>query len=94
MKRLVAYKELRYEFPNRVRYHAETSSDADIQIRMSYKTAFLFIDGQNVCTFYPSKTDKPEFWIREIKEYCEDYGYNISDEKALELAKYMIDNVR
>ena len=94
MKRLVTYKELNAEFPVRIRYHAEISPDPDIQIKMSYKTAFLFIDGQNVCTFYPNKTDKPEFWVKEIKEYCEDYGYNINDEKALELAKYMIDNVR
>ena len=94
MKRLVTYTELRGEFPTSIRYHSETPSNDTICMKMSYKTALLFADGQNICSFYPRKTDKPEFWVNAIKDACESNGYTITDERALELAKYMVENVR
>lgn len=98
MKRYVMssdeYPSLRGEFSGKIRYHSESTNDSGVQIKLSYKTAFLYINGENVCSFYPSKGDTLEFWVRELKESCQDYGHPISDAKAEELAAYMLENIR
>ena len=98
MKRYIkfaeTYPELRGEFPIKISYHSTSNNNSDIQIKLSYKTALLFINGQNVCSFYPTPKDSPNFWVREIKEACQDYGYNVSDDKAYDLATYMVENIR
>lgn len=98
MKRYVVssseYPTLRGEFPVKIRYHSESNNDSGVQIKLSYKTAFLYIDGENVCSFYPSRGDTTEFWVHELKESCQDYGHPISDAKAEELATYMLENIR
>ena len=98
MKRYIrlndAYPSLVGKFPYKIKYHSESGSDDEVEIKLSYKTALLFINGQNVCSFYPTSTSNPEFWVKEIQESCEDYGHPISKEKALALTTYMIDNIR
>lgn len=88
------YPEYRMDFPVSVIYHSESDTDDAVQIKLSYKTALLFIDGNNVGSLYPDPTDSLDIWVKELKECCEDYGHPISDEKALELATYMIDNIK
>lgn len=84
---------LKAEFPGEILYHSASDED-DVQIKLSYKTALLFIDGKNVCSLYPKPTQSPDIWVRELKEWCEDYGHPISNERALELATYMITNIK
>lgn len=95
MKRLVTYKELHYDFPGiKVMPHSTYDFDDNVEVRMSYKTALLYVNGQNIGSFYPKPTDNPEFWVSTIKEFCEDNGSPISEDKALDLAEYAINNVR
>lgn len=95
MKRLVYSSEFRAEFPGiRTMYHDKSAFDDRVEIRMSYKTALLFIDGQHVTSFYPSKSHTPAYWVDDIMGYCADYGVPISEGKAYELADFMIRTVR
>lgn len=95
MKRYIKQDaELRAEFPGKIIYHSESDADSGVQIKLSYKTALLYIDGVNVCSMYPSPKDPVNFWTREIKDWCSEYNHPISDARATELATYMIENIR
>lgn len=96
MKRYIKQSapELRAEFPGKIKYHAESNTDSGVQIKLSYKTALLYIDGVNVCSMYPTPTDSVDMWVREIKEWCSDYDHPISDDRARELAEYMVTNIK
>lgn len=88
------YPSLKAEFPVKIRPHSESNSDQNVQVKLSYKTALLYIDGNNVCSMYPTPKDPIDFWARELKEQCLDYGQPISNDRATELAKYMVENIR
>ena len=97
MKRYIrsseGYPRLHGELPVQILYHSQSDTSSDVQIKLSYKTAFLYIDDENVCSFYPKPGDSPDYWSMYIKEICQDNDCNISDERANELAIYMIDNI-
>lgn len=88
------YPEFKCTFPVKIYNHSESDIMDRVQVKMSYKTALLYIDGENVLIFYPEKGDKPIWYAESIKDACEKYNVDISDEQALELAKYSIENVR
>lgn len=81
-------------FPVEIKYHDTSDQNQDVVVKMSYKTALLFVDGVNVCSYYPKKTDNPEFWVKELMEECATCGHPIDETRAYELAEYMISNVR
>lgn len=63
-----------------------------VQVKISYLTALLFIDGENVCTFYPKNCD--EGLIESIvKSYYKDYGINLSKDELRAIAQFTIDKM-
>ena len=60
-----------------------------MQVRISYLTALLFIDGENVCTFYPQNCHE-ELVESIIKSYCRDYGIDLSKDELRAIAQYTI----
>lgn len=89
------YPELHQEFPVRIKYHSSsTTSDGRVQIKLSYKTALLFVDGINVSSFYPEKSYSVDLIASIIADLCEDAGYEISRNDANALAQYCKENIR
>jgi hypothetical protein len=89
------YPELHMNFPVQIKYHGNsTTSDGRVQIKLSYKTALLFVDGINVSSFYPEKSYSVDFIASIIADLCEDAGYEISSNDANALAQYCKEHIR
>lgn len=81
--------EFRMVFDGIKLYYNEEIVNDRIQIKISYKTALLFIDGINICSFYPTKSNAK--WVAEdIMEYCMENGVVVSKEEAEAITRYCV----
>lgn len=59
-----------------------------ISVKISNKTALIFVDGNNICSLYPQSLDVSET-AEIIKEYCNDYNVEITTEESEIIAKWI-----
>ena len=59
-----------------------------ISVKISYLTALLFIDGNHIMSYYARECTE-EHLARFIKEDCQDYGIELSNEECEAIAKYI-----
>lgn len=82
--------ELKMRFDGiKIYYNGGIIVNDRVQVRISYLTALLFIDGENVCTFYPKNCDE-ELIGSIVKSYCRDHGIDLSKDELRAIAQYTI----
>ena len=59
-----------------------------ISVKISNKTALIFVDGNNICSLYPQSLNVSEA-AEIIKEYCNDYNVEITTEESEVIAKWI-----
>lgn len=70
-------------------YNDEMTVNERVRVKISYLTAFLFIDGKNVCSFYPQNLDE-EMAESIVGSYCMDYGIDLTKDELRAIAQYTI----
>lgn len=69
-------------------YNDGTKVNDRVQVKISYLTALLFIDGNHITSYYAQEC-ATEILARFIKEDCEDYGIELSKEESTAIARYI-----
>ena len=70
----------------------EMTVNERVRVKISYLTAFLFIDGENICSFYPQNLDE-EMVESIVGSYCMDHGIDLTREELRAIAQYTIRKV-
>lgn len=63
-----------------------------ISIKLSNKTALVFVDGKNICSIYPQNLDV-ETVTDILEEYCKDYDVEINKEEIEVIAAWIKDRL-
>lgn len=83
---------MKYRFGINITYNGETLIDDRIEIKISKETAFIFVDGINICSIYPKYFTETEL-ADEIKEWINDYIenwiYKPTDDAIIQAAKWV-----
>ena len=70
-------------------YNDEMAVHERVRVKISYLTAFLFIDGENICSFYPQDLDE-EMVESIVGSYCMDHGIDLTKDELRAIAQYTI----
>lgn len=70
-------------------FNEQKTINERIAIKISYLTAFLYIDGTQITSFYP-KVLTPDCIIEDISETCREHGIELSSAESKAIADYMI----
>lgn len=76
----------------KIYYNDGTIINDRVQVKISYLTALLYIDGENVCTFYPKSCDK-EMIESIVNSYCKDYEIDLSQNELEAIAEFTINKM-
>jgi len=69
-------------------YNDGTIINERVQVKISYLTALLFIDGNHITSYYAQECSI-EMLARFIKEDCAEYDIELSKEECQEIAIYI-----
>ena len=83
-------KEMEFRFDGiNVLFNGIKTIDERVQVRISYLTALIYIDGEHITSYYPRNL-VPETLAECLIDDIKDYNLQLSEEDIYEIAKYII----